>query len=172
MTYERHHVIPRCMGGPDEEWNIALLTHEEHIEAHHILYLMNPTHKGLAYAFHAMSGQKMTPSDRGRLGAQTLVDRGIANIKVTREQCQKGAYAVQQKRSDPEYDREWRAKRASPGEKHGMYKPDVINLVHKDGAQFTGTRMEFKRLHGNFGSNFGKMLNGRRPMCQGWKLYK
>jgi hypothetical protein len=160
------------MGGPDEEWNIALLTREEHIEAHHILHLMNPTHKGLAYAFYAMSGQKMTPSDRGRLGAQTVLDKGICNLKPTSESRRKGAYAVQFNRLDAEYDREWRANRASPGETHGMYKPETIALIHKDGKRFTGTRMDFKRLYGNFGSNFGKMLNGNRPSCGGWKLYK
>lgn len=51
---ERHHFIPRCMGGTNESWNLVYLTAKEHFIAHHLLYLMNPTNISLMSAFMAM----------------------------------------------------------------------------------------------------------------------
>lgn len=36
--YERHHIIPKCLGGLDQEDNYVLLTCREHIIAHLLLY--------------------------------------------------------------------------------------------------------------------------------------
>ncbi len=47
---ERHHIIPRCMGGGDEPENIAILTPEEHFLAHLLLVKIHPSHHGLALA--------------------------------------------------------------------------------------------------------------------------
>ena len=47
---ERHHIIPRCLGGSDASENIADLTAEEHYVAHQLLVKMHPGHKGLIYA--------------------------------------------------------------------------------------------------------------------------
>jgi hypothetical protein len=55
-TYiERHHVWPKCMGGPDEESNIVKLTAEEHFLAHQLLVKMFPDNHKLVYACKAMS---------------------------------------------------------------------------------------------------------------------
>lgn len=39
---EKHHIIPRCMGGTDDFSNIAILTPEEHFLAHQLLVRMYP----------------------------------------------------------------------------------------------------------------------------------
>jgi len=39
---ENHHVIPKCMGGSNEDINIVRLTAEEHYIAHQLLVKMNP----------------------------------------------------------------------------------------------------------------------------------
>lgn len=38
MIYHKHHIIPKHMGGSDEESNLVELTIEEHAEAHKKLY--------------------------------------------------------------------------------------------------------------------------------------
>ena len=47
---ERHHIVPRCMGGADNPDNIANLTPEEHYVAHQLLVKIYPQSKGLVWA--------------------------------------------------------------------------------------------------------------------------
>lgn len=58
--YERHHIIPRCMGGSDDPDNIVALTPEEHYVVHQLLVKMHPGHKGLVFAAIQMSGGSKT----------------------------------------------------------------------------------------------------------------
>lgn len=39
---EQHHIIPKHMGGTDDESNLVLLTVAEHVQAHYLLALENP----------------------------------------------------------------------------------------------------------------------------------
>jgi hypothetical protein len=54
---ERHHILPRCLGGSDEPENIASLTPREHFLAHLLLVKMHPGHNGLSFAAHMMGRQ-------------------------------------------------------------------------------------------------------------------
>ena len=47
---EKHHIIPRCLGGSDEPENLVNLTASEHYVAHQMLVKMNPEHVGISYA--------------------------------------------------------------------------------------------------------------------------
>jgi hypothetical protein len=55
---EKHHIWPKCMGGPDEKGNLVSLTAEEHFLAHQLLVKMFPTNNKLIYACQAMSMNK------------------------------------------------------------------------------------------------------------------
>jgi len=48
--YERHHIIPKCLGGSDDDDNIANLTPEEHFLAHQLLVKMYPNSPPLVNA--------------------------------------------------------------------------------------------------------------------------
>lgn len=37
VYYERHHIVPRCMGGGDEDDNLIYLTYEDHFMSHMLL---------------------------------------------------------------------------------------------------------------------------------------
>lgn len=52
---ERHHVIPRCMGGGNENTNIVRLTPEEHYVAHQLLVKLNPGNHKLVWAAWGMT---------------------------------------------------------------------------------------------------------------------
>lgn len=48
--YERHHIIPKCMGGDDSKENLVNLTPEEHYLAHQLLVKIYPENNGLIKA--------------------------------------------------------------------------------------------------------------------------
>lgn len=56
---ERHHIIPRCMGGFNDKTNITILTAKEHFICHKILCEIYPENDKLGYAFWAMCNQKV-----------------------------------------------------------------------------------------------------------------
>ena len=57
---ERHHIVPRCMGGSDDADNIVDLTAEEHYVAHQLLVKMHPGNRKLVYAMAAMANMDAT----------------------------------------------------------------------------------------------------------------
>ncbi len=54
---ERHHVLPKCLGGSDELANIVALTPEEHYLAHQLLVKIHPGNQDLLTAAVLMSGR-------------------------------------------------------------------------------------------------------------------
>lgn len=52
---EKHHIIPKCLGGTDDKSNIAILTPEEHFLAHQLLIKMYPGNRDLVYATQLMT---------------------------------------------------------------------------------------------------------------------
>jgi hypothetical protein len=61
---EVHHVIPRCIGGSDDNANLVQLTAEEHYVAHQLLCKIYPKEKKLAYAMQAMAGGNAFQNER------------------------------------------------------------------------------------------------------------
>lgn len=51
---ELHHILPKCMGGPNEKNNLVRLTARQHYLAHWLLYKIYKTPK-LVHAWHSMS---------------------------------------------------------------------------------------------------------------------
>lgn len=47
---ERHHILPKCLGGSNNKENIAILTAEEHFVAHQLLVKIYPGNHSLAHA--------------------------------------------------------------------------------------------------------------------------
>lgn len=56
--HERHHILPKCMGGTNDEDNLIDLYAKEHFEAHRLLALENPDNDKLVYALWCMSNVK------------------------------------------------------------------------------------------------------------------
>jgi len=55
---EKHHIIPRCMGGDNNKQNITTLTAREHFICHKILCKIYPKNEKLRLAFWGMCNQK------------------------------------------------------------------------------------------------------------------
>jgi hypothetical protein len=61
--FEKHHILPRCMGGDDAQGNVILLTAKEHFICHHLLTKMHPKEKTLKVAFAGMC-YKYSPNEK------------------------------------------------------------------------------------------------------------
>ncbi len=77
--YEKHHIVPKCLGGNGTIDNIANLTPEEHYLAHQLLVKMYPKHSKLIYAAMIMtthnSGRRMTNKLFGWLKRKASCDK-------------------------------------------------------------------------------------------------
>jgi hypothetical protein len=64
---EKHHIIPKCMGGLDELSNLVALTPEEHFVAHQLLVKMFPDNHKLMYAARMMCSKTKKHNRQNKL---------------------------------------------------------------------------------------------------------
>jgi 5-methylcytosine-specific restriction endonuclease McrA len=69
VPIEKHHIVPKCLGGNDDLSNLVKLTFREHLIAHRLLTRIYPKHRGLAGAVAIMIGTKAKADERARLKA-------------------------------------------------------------------------------------------------------
>ena len=82
---ERHHIIPRCMGGSDDKSNLVKLTPEEHYTAHLLLIKIHPKHKGLHLAIRILcQGSKFTVRNNKKYG---WVKKRLFQLNNVVKQC-------------------------------------------------------------------------------------
>lgn len=55
---EKHHIIPKCLGGNDYDHNLVCLTYSEHIFAHYLLAIINFPNQNLILPFILMINSK------------------------------------------------------------------------------------------------------------------
>jgi hypothetical protein len=62
---ERHHIVPRCVGGTDDEENLIYLTYQEHFIAHKLLHKEHPESRDLLLPimFYMKGNPDMTPDE-------------------------------------------------------------------------------------------------------------
>lgn len=81
---EKHHIVPRCIGGTDDTDNLVRLTAREHFVAHQLLCKMYPGEHDLVFAFRMLS-----TANNGRPASRThawlrerMADAASANMKL------------------------------------------------------------------------------------------
>jgi|AntAceMinimDraft_18_1070375.scaffolds.fasta_scaffold08245_2 hypothetical protein len=58
IYYENHHILPKCLSGTNDDYNLVLLTGREHFVCHKLLTKLYPDNRKIALAFHKMSFSK------------------------------------------------------------------------------------------------------------------
>jgi len=86
--YHKHHIIPKHMGGTNDDSNLILLTVEEHAEEH--LKLFN-AHKKIEdwYAYLALSGQISSDEARRSVCRERMLKNNPMHDKNIVEKAQK-----------------------------------------------------------------------------------
>jgi hypothetical protein len=62
--YERHHVIPRCLGGTNDKENLVDLTAREHFIVHKLLCKIYPNEDKLFFAYRMMAVMKNSKDNK------------------------------------------------------------------------------------------------------------
>ena len=58
IYFEKHHIIPKCLNGSNDEINLVLLTAKEHYICHKLLTYIYPKNRKIALAFFRMTFDK------------------------------------------------------------------------------------------------------------------
>lgn len=129
---ERHHVVPKCMGGGNESANIVRLTGEEHYVAHQLLVKMYPDVPGLCVA--AMRMSKQCTGNK----AYAWIRQRVATSRIGRR---------------PNFSPEamQRMRNASTGNKHALghrHSPEALRKISEasKGNKFAATGMAGRHL--------------------------
>lgn len=106
---EKHHIVPRCLGGSNSPENIVRLTAEEHFVAHQLLVKLNPESDGLLYAVCLMSysphGGRINNRQYGWLKKRlaTIQSEKFKDRVWTDKQNKQRSDAVKRQWADPEH---------------------------------------------------------------------
>lgn len=71
---ERHHIVPKCLGGTNNQENLVDLYAREHYEAHRMLAEENPNVQSLVYAWWLMANMENPHESRYALSAEEYED--------------------------------------------------------------------------------------------------
>lgn len=149
--HERHHIIPKCLGGTDNEDNLIDLYAREHFIAHKLLMEENPNNDSLVYAWSCMAffkggyvlRQELTPEEyeEARIALGKVVSRSNSNRTWSEESKQKLRQSVSGSKNNmygrPWWDEnvpqekinEWRKNLI---ESHAKYKIPIIQLTKQN----------------------------------------
>lgn len=89
IKYEKHHIIPKCLGGTNDTENLIKLTPQEHFLAHLFLAKMYPANKKLIHAIGMMSNYKKYSSRKYQwvklehAKAMSILHKGRVDSKET-----------------------------------------------------------------------------------------
>jgi hypothetical protein len=83
--YEVHHIIPKCMGGTDEDTNLIELFAKEHFIAHKLLAQENPENEKIVYAYTMMAFAKNEKQERYELTPEEYEEAKVIFAKTKSE---------------------------------------------------------------------------------------
>lgn len=82
--HERHHILPKCLGGGNEEENLIDLFAREHFIAHKLLAVENPDNDKLTYAYTCMSFLKNDYEHRHELSPEEYEEARSTLCEITK----------------------------------------------------------------------------------------
>lgn len=151
---ERHHIVPKCMGGTDDEQNLIDLTAREHFIAHKLLCEDNPSHRGLAKAWFMMCTMQSDNQERINITAEEYADikEHLSKTKVTD--------ITKKKISD--------ANKGKPAWNKGLTK-ETDDRILKYSCNLSTSLVDNGTRRGKNNSqygNIGRITGNKNPMCK------
>ena len=147
---ERHHIVPKCYGGSNDEDNLVDLTAKEHFIAHWLLWRANRDKKSSAM-FNAMcrasKGQERYKSSRGYQEARESQRITRKGIPLTEEHKAK-IKANNARTGKPNWNsgKKWQKSKVECSKCGLITSADLNKRWHEDNCQFHEYR-ELLKLH-------------------------
>lgn len=87
--YERHHIVPKCLGGTNDKSNLVLLTGREHYLCHYLLWKIDKENQSLLYAFRMLMYCKTDAQQRYKINISSkqyeYLKSSIKRSDITKE---------------------------------------------------------------------------------------
>ena len=149
---EKHHIIPKCMGGSNDKTNLVELTAREHFLCHRLLCIMYPEDRKLKYALVLMNigKQKYKEVDyqissrvyEGLKIEHSLLMRGNKGLGRPRTEEEKRNIGEKNKHNKPKgFGKKPKdfGKKISESHKTRIYKKGIKHKPHKTGYKHSYT---------------------------------
>ena len=122
--HEVHHIIPKCIGGSNDESNLIDLFAKEHFEAHRLLVFENPDNDKLVYAWTCMAFLKNKNQKRHKITPEEYEEAKMAlsnmqYLKMTG--TNNPFYGKNHTQDTRDKIREWNKSRGYVGENHPWF---------------------------------------------------
>lgn len=189
--HERHHIVPKCLGGTNEENNLIDLFAREHFEAHRLLALENPENNGLQYAWWNMcqiqgnDGQdRYIPTAEEFEQARKICSKlssernfgenhpmfGLHHSEQTKEKMSKAHKGQMTGEKNPmfgkHHDKEWKDRNSKMmKERHRNTPHPMGKKVICDGVMFQNIA-ECAKVYGQDRTTMSRWLRGKYKMPQ------
>ena len=152
---EKHHILPKCMGGTNDKENIVLMPVRYHMMAHMLLVIIYPGIRGLKYAIKAVLEGSSRIVDRAGIAERSFSSKTLAYFRETSK--------IKQKKEHPNW-----GKHLSEETKRKISESSRGKKMSEE------TRKKMSMSHsGSKNPNYGKKFSeeARRNMSKSHKGY-
>ena len=160
---EKHHIVPRCLGGSDDITNLVNLTPEEHYLAHQLLVKIYPNHGQLAHAANMMCvnrpNNKLYGWIRRRISQNMKDNNPNKNGDCNRKR--KGKYKISES-GRQNMSKAFKGK-LNVGDKNGMY--GIKPWMHPRATDITKQMWKKANIYYDWWKNSG-LENGQNIMAR------
>lgn len=181
--YEKHHIVPKSLGGSDSESNLVNLTFRQHYLAHELLVKIYPENKKLIHALWMMTITTQTSLLKSQV--DTRIEKRVRSIKndqkllkyVTSHAYEKCKKIFRDMMNGHEVTEKTK-KLISQRTREAMNSPEVIKKTREGCAKGSkGTRWYYDKLtlkcfkwfKGDPEIDLEKFCYGRPPMSESQK---
>ena len=168
--HERHHIVPKCMGGGNETENLIDLYAREHFIAHKLLALENPENDKLTYAWNRMCNSKngnyqitAEEYEKARIAFSKFASESKKGKPRSKETCDKLSKYMKTQWENPEWRKNMLEKLIPTYENHErndkLSKKAKERFKNPENHPMYGSHMSEKSKRKNSESHKGKIAS-------------
>lgn len=165
--FERHHIMPKSLGGADDKENIVCLTASDHLFSHKLLALIYG-----GKMWHALNMCHIADS------AARGVRLSRRWYEILRRERSKHIKKTRSGKNHHHYGKKFSEKHRKnlsishmgqrTGKDNNKYDPNIYDFRNFDGRHERLTKLDFRKKHGMSSVRVSDICLGNRPSAHGW----